>query len=46
MKRLFLAAVLAAVASAPASAATLYVGHGIDGRDLGAPKDSPWTCAS
>ena len=39
MKRMFLAAVLAAVAAAPASAATLYVGHGIDGRDLGADKD-------
>ncbi len=46
MKRLFLAAVLAAVASAPASAATLYVGHGIDGRDLGARRSFPWTCAS
>ncbi len=41
MKRLFLAAVLAAVASGPASAATLYVGHGIDGRDLGAAKELP-----
>ena len=41
MKRMFLAAVLAAVASAPASAATLYVGHGIDGRDLGAAKELP-----
>lgn len=41
MKRLFLAAVLAAVASAPASAATLYVGHGIDGRDLGQPQGLP-----
>ena len=35
MKRLFLAAVLAAVASSPASAATLYVGHGIPGKELG-----------
>jgi hypothetical protein len=35
MKRLFLAAVLAAVASAPASAATLYVGHGIPGKEFG-----------
>ena len=41
MKRMFLAAVLAAVASAPASAATLYVGHGIDGRDLGAARGAP-----
>jgi hypothetical protein len=41
MKRMFLAAVLAAVASVPASAATLYVGHGIDGRDLGQPKGLP-----
>ena len=41
MKRVFLAAVLAAVASAPVSAATLYVGHGIDGRDLGAAKELP-----
>jgi hypothetical protein len=38
---MFLAAVLATVASAPASAATLYVGHGIDGRDLGQPKGLP-----
>jgi len=35
MKRMFVATVLAAFASAPAGAATLYVGHGIDGRDLG-----------
>jgi hypothetical protein len=35
MKRLFLAAVLAAVASVPASAATLYVGHGIPGKEFG-----------
>jgi hypothetical protein len=41
MKRIFLAAVLAAVAAAPASAATLYVGHGIDGRDLGLPEGLP-----
>jgi hypothetical protein len=41
MTRMFLAAVLAAIASAPAGAATLYVGHGIDGRDLGQPKELP-----
>jgi hypothetical protein len=41
MKRMFLAAVLAAVAAVPAGAATLYVGHGIDGRDLGQPKGLP-----
>jgi hypothetical protein len=41
MKRMFLAAFLAAVASVPAGAATLYVGHGIDGRDLGQPQDLP-----
>ena len=41
MKRVFLAAVFAAAASVPASAATLYVGHGIDGRDLGQPKELP-----
>jgi hypothetical protein len=41
MKRMFLAAVLAVIASAPAGAATLHVGHGIDGRDLGQPKELP-----
>ena len=41
MKRMILAAVLATVAAAPASAATLRVGHGIDGRDLGAAKELP-----
>ena len=35
MKRLFLAVLIAAVASVPASAATLYVGHGIPGKALG-----------
>lgn len=35
MKRMFLAAVIAAAASAPASAATLYVGHGIPGKVFG-----------
>lgn len=35
MKRMFLAAVLAAFASAPAGAATLYVGHGIPGKAFG-----------
>jgi hypothetical protein len=39
MKRMFLAAVLAAVASAPASAATLYVGHGIPGKVFGDPSN-------
>jgi hypothetical protein len=41
MKNTFLAAVLAAFASVPAGAATLYVGHGIDGRDLGLPQELP-----
>lgn len=36
MKRMMMAGLLAGLASvAPAGAATLYVGHGIDGRDLG-----------
>jgi hypothetical protein len=35
MKRMFLAAVLAAFATAPAGAATLYVGHGIPGKVFG-----------
>jgi opacity protein-like surface antigen len=39
MKSMFLAAVLAAVASAPASAATLYVGHGIPGKVFGDPSN-------
>lgn len=38
----YAAALLATVAlAAPASAATLYVGHGIDGRDLGLSQDLP-----
>jgi hypothetical protein len=43
MKRMIAAALVAAAASfaAPASAATLYVGHGIDGRDLGFAKELP-----
>lgn len=42
MKRTILAALVAAfAASVPASAATLWVGHGIDGRDLGQPKALP-----
>jgi hypothetical protein len=42
MKRTILAAAtLAVAATVPASAATLYVGHGIDGRDLGAAKALP-----
>ena len=41
MKNTFLAAVLAALASVPAGAATLYVGHGIDGRDLGLDQALP-----
>jgi hypothetical protein len=35
MKRMILAVALAALAAAPASAATLWVGHGINGLDLG-----------
>jgi hypothetical protein len=43
MKRMIAAALLAATAAlaAPASAATLYVGHGIDGRDLGQAQGLP-----
>ncbi len=42
MKRTIAAALLAAAAfAAPASAATLYVGHGIDGRDLGLAQELP-----
>jgi hypothetical protein len=42
MKRTIAAALVAAAAFAvPASAATLYVGHGIDGRDLGLPQGLP-----
>jgi hypothetical protein len=37
----FAAALLAATLAAPAGAATLYVGHGIDGRDLGLPQGLP-----
>ena len=41
MKRILAAAFVAAAFAAPASAATLYVGHGIDGRDLGLPQALP-----
>jgi hypothetical protein len=41
MKRILLATLLVAAASVPVSAATLWVGHGIDGRDLGQPKNLP-----
>jgi hypothetical protein len=41
MKRLIAAAFVAALAAAPAGAATLYVGHGIDGRDLGLSRELP-----
>lgn len=41
MKRLAAAVLALAALAAPASAATLYVGHGIDGRDLGLPQPLP-----
>lgn len=41
MKRFLAAALVSAALAAPASAATLYVGHGIDGRDLGLPQALP-----
>ena len=41
MKRIAAALLAAFALAAPASAATLYVGHGIDGRDLGLSQDLP-----
>lgn len=42
MKRMMIAGLLAGFASvAPAGAATLFVGHGIDGQDLGLPQALP-----
>jgi hypothetical protein len=41
MKRIAAALLAAFALAAPASAATLYVGHGIDGRDLGLPQELP-----
>lgn len=41
MKRIAAALLAAAALAAPAGAATLYVGHGIDGRDLKQPQDLP-----